>query len=534
MPTIKTRDTIGRTVRGLNRMNNLSRWVKEPFIRSRQEQVNEKETASDILESGISEAAPHLLKHGVIRSKRINVKGKEDVFERSAETKTGAVNNTNSKIANPAKDVVNALPSEGTSVTGNSPSRTTVHFTTRAQKKYMDVKKVDMGRQAVVQKTVAEVRKANNISASSVKNALRRIWKELSQMITVLSSGSAAAVLMITVICFIGIIVASPYGIFLSKEHDGDTLVSAVKEISDEYYSRIEKIKSSVNYDDIEIRSNDGAYSIRWDEILSVYSVLATTDNVDPAEVVTMDNKKRRLLEALFKDMNQVGYSVNTETYEDTEILEDEEGNEIEITVEKIRTTLVLQLKHKSANEEATRYSFSETQLNYLNDLLSGKYATLWGTLLGGFSHGLGIIPTETTWTGIGRFIWPLPINGTITSGFGYRTDPFTGETKFHGGLDIAADAGTPIIAADDGIITVANGVDSWGGGYGFYVMISHGDGYETLYGHCSSICVSNGQVVQKGEVIAYVGSTGNSTGNHLHFEIRANGQKQDPLKWYQ
>ena len=101
------------------------------------------------------------------------------------------------------------------------------------------------------------------------------------------------------------------------------------------------------------------------------------------------------------------------------------------------------------------------------------------------------------------------------------------------GGIDISAAAGTPIVAADNGIVTVANGVDSWGGGYGFYVMIDHENGYETLYGHCSSICASYGQAVQKGEVIAYVGSTGNSTGNHLHFEIRVNKERVDPLTQY-
>ena len=71
------------------------------------------------------------------------------------------------------------------------------------------------------------------------------------------------------------------------------------------------------------------------------------------------------------------------------------------------------------------------------------------------------------------------------------------------------------------------------GGGYGFYVMIDHGDGYKTLYGHCSSMCVSHGQSVQKGEVIAYVGSTGSSTGNHLHFEIRQNDSKINPFIFY-
>ena len=166
----------------------------------------------------------------------------------------------------------------------------------------------------------------------------------------------------------------------------------------------------------------------------------------------------------------------------------------------------------------------------FLDDLLSGRYSTLWAQLLGGYSGGLGIIPTAATWIGTGRYSWPLPVNGDITSGFGWRTDPFTGEQKFHGGIDIGVAAGTPITAADAGIVTVANGVDSWGGGYGFYVMVDHGGGDETLYAHCSSICVRYGQVVQKGEVIAYVGSTGNSTGNHLHFETRQDSDKINPL----
>jgi len=306
-----------------------------------------------------------------------------------------------------------------------------------------------------------------------------------------------------------------------------------VQELSEAYYERIESIKRSVEYDDLEYVSNDGVYSLRWDEILSVYSILVTTDGTNPVEVVTVDADKKDLLKTLLKEMNAVSYSISEETYEEIEITEDEDGNEIEETVEKTKVTLTLRLAHTSASEEASRYGFNTKQLSYLDDMLSGKYSTLWASLIGGYSHVMGIIPAEATWIGTGPFSWPLPINGSITSGFGYRTDPFTGETKFHGGIDIAAAAGTPIVAADGGIVTVANGVDSWGGGYGFYVMIDHGNGYETLYGHCSSICVTYGQVVQKGEVIAYVGSTGNSTGNHLHFEIRIGGQKQDPLIWF-
>ena len=140
--------------------------------------------------------------------------------------------------------------------------------------------------------------------------------------------------------------------------------------------------------------------------------------------------------------MNSVNYYVKEELYEEMETAVDENGNETEELVEKTKRTLVLNLTHRSAAEEANIYGFDSQQMTLLNDMLSGQYATLWANLIGGYSHGLGIIPSEATWVGIGQFGWPLTINGTISSGFGYRTDPFTGEQKFHGGIDIAAGAG--------------------------------------------------------------------------------------------
>lgn len=87
---------------------------------------------------------------------------------------------------------------------------------------------------------------------------------------------------------------------------------------------------------------------------------------------------------------------------------------------------------------------------------------------------------------------WPLPIAGTITSPQGYRTDPITGEISYHSGTDIAAPEGTPILAAADGTVTIANATDSWGGSYGYYVKIDHGSGLTTLYAHCSQyLCYS-------------------------------------------
>ena len=138
------------------------------------------------------------------------------------------------------------------------------------------------------------------------------------------------------------------------------------------------------------------------------------------------------------------------------------------------------------------------------------------------------IVNPDADWIGTGIFQWPLPQSYTITSWFGYREDPFTGEIAYHSGTDIAAPEGTPILAAADGTVTIANAIDSWGGGYGYHIKVNHNDTFDTLYAHCSSICVTVGQEVKQGEVIGYVGTTGNSTGNHLHFEVWQNGERTD------
>src|SRR6266480_87401 len=124
------------------------------------------------------------------------------------------------------------------------------------------------------------------------------------------------------------------------------------------------------------------------------------------------------------------------------------------------------------------------------------------------------------------RFSWP--VNGPITSPFGYRTDPVLGGNRLHAGVDIGASSGTPIKAAGDGVVVMAG----WNGGYGNFTLIDHGGGLATGYGHQSSIGVRVGQHVSTGEVIGQVGSTGASTGPHLHWEVRVNGTPVDPMGW--
>lgn len=140
----------------------------------------------------------------------------------------------------------------------------------------------------------------------------------------------------------------------------------------------------------------------------------------------------------------------------------------------------------------------------------------------GGGGGGTPINPT-------GSFIWPTT-STVITSPYGQRVHPVTGQVgKMHTGVDIGAGAGEPIYAADSGNIILA-GVN---GGYGNCVMIDHGNGYVTLYGHMSSIAVSKGQSVSQGDIVGYVGSTGISTGPHLHFEVRQNGGTVNPMSFF-
>ena len=127
---------------------------------------------------------------------------------------------------------------------------------------------------------------------------------------------------------------------------------------------------------------------------------------------------------------------------------------------------------------------------------------------------------------GSGAMLWPMA--GPVTSEFGWRVHPITGTQKFHSGVDIGGDYGQPIAAAQGGTVEYAG----WISGYGNAVIISHGGGISTLYGHCQSLAVGVGQQVSQGETIAYCGSTGNSTGPHCHFEVRQGGEPTSPYSY--
>lgn len=367
--------------------------------------------------------------------------------------------------------------------------------------------------------------------ADIIMAGLKALWAGTQALVVAIAAGGSTAVLVIVVICMIALVLASAFGIFFAGESSGSgiSIQEAVTQLNGEYQDRLEEIENNVTHDRQEIESNDGSYAIAWQDVLAVFAA-RTSGAEDGASVAVIDADNLDRLRDIMWDMNAVDYRTETDTQ--TVQVTNSSGGTTTTTITE--TVLVIELTHKTAEEMRTEYAFNARQNEYLTQLSSSDTAELWGQLLGGFASGGGeVLSPSSGWQPTGSLQWPLTITGTITSQFGYRTDPISGETSYHSGTDIAAPAGSPILAAASGTVTIANALDSWGGGYGYYVRIDHGGGLETLYAHCSSICVTAGQQVQAGQVIAYVGQTGRATGNHLHFEVYQDGQRADAMAYF-
>lgn len=202
----------------------------------------------------------------------------------------------------------------------------------------------------------------------------------------------------------------------------------------------------------------------------------------------------------------------------------DEDGNEVEVEESYTVAIPITDLAEVYRNLDALLGSgiMAEQKDNADSVYNLIRYGSTGGV------GGVGIGGTDPPFVGADGFCSPVGASWRekVTSEFGYRKDPFTGKTKGHSGMDIAVPTGTSVRAALPGTVTVSK---YNAGGYGYYVMIDHGGGLVTLYGHCSKLLATVGQTVLAGDVIALSGSTGRSTGPHLHFEVRVNGERTNP-----
>lgn len=579
---IKTRNVVKGTIKSIDKSAVAAERMKEVFVKTKEKAEQDKsndispneyavdnvthdiETAGNKISSQIYQQGQknfNITKNNLSKAKQI-IKDRR-VTHQPKEKKPVSVNQdshglTNSfkqnepdKFISPYNKKIRQKPERATIKTTAKTGKGTIKEVKRTVKTAENTSKVAVKTTRQTANTAQKTAKASAKAAQKAAQASRTVAKATATslkaaaatikaiiaatkaLISAIIAGGWVAVVIILIICVIGLIVGSCFGIFFSGEsgNNGETISQVVSEVNNEYLAEIEQIKKNTAHDDYEING----ITADWKEVLAVYSVKTNTDSANPQEVATIDNSKKEIIKKIFWDMNKITYRTERKTETIIETSDDGNGNVVEQEKTVTQTYLYISIQGKSATEMTEIYGFSIDQKKQLDELLDEQFETIWAQLIGGYSIGTGeIIITDSDHIPIGIFSWPLPESFHISSPFGYRADPFTGKTKFHGGLDIAAPAGTPILAASDGTVIIANATDTWGGGYGYHVKLNHDNTeYYTLYGHCSSICVVNGQKIKKGQVIAYVGTTGNSTGNHLHFEVYKNGERVNPLNYF-
>lgn len=306
------------------------------------------------------------------------------------------------------------------------------------------------------------------------------------------------------------------------QQNELDDIMQQQQELNDRYQTRIRAMEEngSVSY---------------WSVLFKASSFADLLDRVDMVnEIAEADTRMMAELSAVAARIEKVradlaavkleAEAAKEELAAAEAALEEEraEADEILNELNASRAALEADLAYADAMQASLDAEIAAQELAYQNALADEAAAAANATSGGGGGTGPGGGVSAS------GFIWPSACR-TITCRYGYRTHPVTGQTgSFHTGIDIGAAAGSPIYAANSGTVTSA----TYSVAYGNYVVISHGNGFATLYGHMTNYIVSAGQTVSQGQVIGYVGSTGLSTGPHLHFTVYYGGSTVNPLDY--
>ena len=294
--------------------------------------------------------------------------------------------------AKPAKGTIKATPkSVKTARTTGRAAVKTSQQTTRAarQTAQATVKTARTATQVTrvaARATAVTAKKAAQATATAVK----AILAGAKALIAALAAGGWVAVVVLVVICLIGLIVSSPFGIFFSGEDSGNgqTIQTVVREINQEYEDKLEEIETGNPHDVLEM---SGSRAV-WPEVLAIYAVKTTTDPDNPQEVATMDDSKKELLKEIFWAMNEISSRTETATTTQTVETDDGAGNIIEEEVEVTTTTLYITVTHKTADEMADAYNFTADQRAQLAELLAEENRSMWSSALYGIGVGDGEI----------------------------------------------------------------------------------------------------------------------------------------------
>ena len=347
---------------------------------------------------------------------------------------------------------------------------------------------------------------------SAIKQLLARTARRTAATLAALLGAGGVVLMLAMVIGAAAAVIGSPMGILFADE-SGDPnsirIAEIVAETNADFGEAINEIVAAhpeCSETTMEYDYEDGhTWASYWPEVLAVFAV-HTNLNSD-SDVVVIDETKKLLIQNTFWSMHQITSEIETVTTT-PEPTEDEPDPE-PVTEHILHITV----SSKSVAELAEEYNFTQDQRDILDELLSDELRPYLLALCGGVG---GVVGDST-------LQWPLPGHTYISCHFG-EVDAFG--NAGHRGTDIPAPEGTPILAAHSGTVLVSG----WNDSYGNQVLLDNGAGLSTRYAHMTKTAVTAGETVTAGQVIGYVGSTGDSTGNHLHFEVMQNGVRCNPL----
>lgn len=406
----------------------------------------------------------------------------------------------------------------------------------KAQKRIRKNQSKIKAAKGTAKKTMA-AKKAKDMTKKA-KRSVRIVKKVLKLLL------SGGIVVMVFIVVFGGMIavLSSATGIFAGTQPEkiGENSVrQVVMDLNREYSEEITQIKDSVQYDTIQTSN----IAIDWKQVLSIYAVQTAEEGNG---VVAMDKRREARLHELFWEMNGLDWNIIEEVPEESPTepptkpdrpRPQKPGEPKPVfpfsrksaavspsvpsappeTKPPNKITLVIVGAHKTAADMFESYDFTDEQKEMAMMLISPENDRYWKDLI----YGSTLLPNQDGW------VQPLE-NMVIGSPYGYRVHPISGEWRLHAGVDLDAATGTPIMAAKAGRVVVTLYEKD---GAGNYVLLDHGDGITTIYMHMLNYVVAPGQTVKAGEIIGYVGSTGLSTGPHLHFGVSINGEYIDPMQ---
>ena len=362
------------------------------------------------------------------------------------------------------------------------------------------------------QATVEAISRGVHYIAAKIKALLSQTVRRAAQSLLALLGTGGVVLLLAMVIGAAAAVIGSPMGILFANESGDPNSIPIAEIVADtnaDFGTAINDIVSAhpeCSETTMEYDYEDGhTWASYWPEVLAVFAVQNNLNN--DGDVVVIDESKKRLIQDTFWAMHEIDAEVE-------EVTATPEPTEDELDPEPVTEYILhITVSSKSVDALADLYRFTQDQRDILHQLLSEEMRPSLLALCGGIA------------VADGELCWPLPGHTYISCHFG-EVDAFG--NAGHRGTDIPAPEGTPILAAHSGTVLVSG----WNDSYGNQVLLDNGAGLSTRYAHMTQTAVTAGEAVTAGQVIGYVGNTGDSTGFHLHFELMQGGVRVDPLSF--